>query len=107
MEACARNGIPTVLFLEKPSADQIGRFPDARVIGIAGISRSQSPEWMSANLPSIFALLRQLGAPICQYKICSTFDSSPETGSIGRALDLGQEIFGNPWVPLIVGAPVL
>jgi uncharacterized protein YgbK (DUF1537 family) len=38
------------------------------------------------------------------YKICSTFDSSPTIGSIGRALELGQAVFDAPAVPLMVGA---
>ena len=41
------------------------------------------------------------------YKICSTFDSSPEIGSIGRAIDIGFEVFQNRIVPLVVGAPPL
>jgi uncharacterized protein YgbK (DUF1537 family) len=62
---------------------------------------------MDTHLPEVFERLREIGAPLTQYKICSTFDSSPETGSIGRALEIGRRIFGNPWVPLAVGAPHL
>jgi 3-oxoisoapionate kinase len=107
MEACVRNGIPTVLFLGTPSDRQVAEFPDARVIGIAGVSRSQTPEWMSEHLPPVFHRLEQLQARITHYKVCSTFDSSPEIGSIGRALDIGHDILGGPWVPLVVGAPIL
>src|SRR5262249_21218297 len=38
---------------------------------------------------------------------CSTFDSGPEIGSIGRAMEIGQDIFGAPCVPVVVGAPHL
>ena len=51
--------------------------------------------------------MQQLQAPLCHYKTCSTFDSSPRVGSIGRALEIGQEIFGSSHVPLVVGAPAL
>ena len=107
MDALGRSGIPAVLFLRIPTDDQIARFPDVRAIGIAGITRSQSPEWMSEHLPPVFERLKSLSAPICQYKICSTFDSSPRIGSIGRALDLGQHVFHSSWVPVVVGAPIL
>jgi 3-oxoisoapionate kinase len=107
MESLTTNGLPTVLFLNPPTDAEVARFPGYRAVGVAGISRSQPPSWMEQNLPPIFERLKELGAPVCHYKICSTFDSSPETGSIGKALDLGQEVFGNPYVPLVVGAPVL
>ncbi|MCW5963709.1 MAG: four-carbon acid sugar kinase family protein [Bryobacterales bacterium] len=107
MEALARNGMPTVLFLDTPTASQLARFPEARAVGVAGISRSQSPEWMEEHLPPVFERLKEFRPAICHYKVCSTFDSSPAIGSIGRALDIGMRVFGNPWAPLVVGAPVL
>jgi 3-oxoisoapionate kinase len=107
MEALARNGLPTVLFLETPTQSQMARFPEARAVGVAGISRSQNPAWMDAHLPPVFEQLKALRPAICHYKVCSTFDSSPEIGSIGRALDIGAATFGNSWVPLVVGAPIL
>jgi 3-oxoisoapionate kinase len=51
--------------------------------------------------------LKTLDAQFCHYKVCSTFDSSPAIGSIGRAIDLGAVAFGQAVVPLIVGAPQL
>ena len=107
MEVLAANGLETVLFLDLPEDRQLERFPNCQAIGIAGSSRSQSPAWMTANLPGVFQALRQLQTPLCHYKTCSTFDSSPRVGSIGRALEIGQEIFGSPYVPLVVGAPAL
>jgi uncharacterized protein YgbK (DUF1537 family) len=44
---------------------------------------------------------------VFQYKVCSTFDSSPAVGSIGRALEIGQRVFASRFVPLVVGAPKL
>src|SRR5690606_19714743 len=54
-----------------------------------------------------FKALKALGAPLTHYKVCSTFDSSPQIGSIGRATDIGCEVFQPPVVPLLVGAPGL
>jgi uncharacterized protein YgbK (DUF1537 family) len=107
MEAMTAAGVPTVLFLAVPDAALLARFPDARCIGIAGSSRGRSPAWMDAELPQAFAALAALRAPILHYKVCSTFDSSPAIGSIGRAIDLGTQAMRGRWSPTIVGAPRL
>jgi uncharacterized protein YgbK (DUF1537 family) len=105
MEAFAFAGLPTVLFLDAPTPEQLARFKDYRSIGIAGVARSQSPEWMDVHLPPIYRVLAGLGAPIAHYKVCSTFDSAPQVGSIGRAIDLAVPILGGAWHPLVVAAP--
>jgi 3-oxoisoapionate kinase len=105
MEITAFAGLSTVLFLNPPTPKQLAQFADHRVIGIAGVARSQSPEWMDSNLPPVFELLRSLDAPIAHYKVCSTFDSAPHVGSIGRAIDIGTPILGGSWQPVIVGDP--
>jgi len=104
LEQLAEGGVPAVLFLRAPDAALRARFAEARAIGIAGDSRSQSPEWMDAHLPPVFAALGE-GATV-HYKTCSTFDSSPTTGSIGRALDLGLAAFPGK-AAILVGAPHL
>lgn len=107
MEAMTAAGVPTVLFLEPPTPALLARFPQARCVGLAGSSRGRSREWMDDELPAAFASLAALGAPILHYKVCSTFDSSPTTGSIGRAIDLGVKHVAGRWVPMVVGAPRL
>lgn len=107
LEQLASNGVSTVLFLTSPTSAHLAAFPDAEAIGIAGDSRSRSTQWMSAQLPDIFATLRSFNAPVVHYKVCSTFDSSPNHGSIGRAIDLGIEAFRPRFVPVVVGAPHL
>lgn len=107
MEAFTAAGIETVLFLEVPQASDLVRFKHMRCIGVAGQSRGKSPEWMQQHLPAIFDSLQRLGAPIMQYKVCSTFDSSPRIGSIGQALDLGVVTTRARWSPMVVGAPRL
>jgi uncharacterized protein YgbK (DUF1537 family) len=106
MEVLAQAGVPTVLFLAPPSAAQLARYPDARAIGIAGVARSLPTAEMAGELRPAFEALGRL-TPLVHYKICSTFDSSPEIGSIGRAIDLGREQFAASCVPLVVGAPAL
>ncbi len=107
LEALAVNGVPAVLFLGPPDAEDLCRFGGWRAVGIAGESRSRSPEWMRQALPPVFERLREIGAPVVQYKVCSTFDSSPSTGSIGCALEIGQEVFGVPCVGVAPAAPLL
>jgi uncharacterized protein YgbK (DUF1537 family) len=107
LEALAVNGVESVLFPKTPEDDALRRFSGCRAVGIAGDSRSRTPAWMDAELPVIFRRLREIGAPIVQYKVCSTFDSSPGTGSIGRALEIGLDVFGGRWAPVVPAAPLL
>lgn len=107
LEAFTAAGVPTVLFFETPDAAMLARFPGVRCVGLAGSSRGRSPEWMRTHLAPQLAALAQLGAPLLHYKICSTFDSSPEVGSIGCAIDLGVPLMRGGWSPMVVGAPRL
>mgnify|MGYP001627196223 CR=1 FL=1 len=104
MEALAFAGLETVLFLAPPTAERLAAFRHCRGIGIAGVARSRSPAWMDEHLPPIFAGLKALGAPVFHYKVCSTFDSAPHIGSIGRAAEIGARLFEG-WIPLVVGEP--
>lgn len=107
MEALSLNGVQTVLFLTPPSEKQLAPFTDYKAIGLAGTSRSESPEWMETHLNSALAWLKSLNAELCHYKVCSTFDSAPNIGNIGKALEIGTVLFEQRCVPLVVGAPQL
>ncbi len=104
MEALAFAGLETVLFLSPPSPERLRAFRGYRGFGVAGIARSRSPVWMDEHLPPVFSMLRDLGAPIVHYKVCSTFDSAPHVGSIGRAAEIGLRTLGG-WAPMVVGEP--
>jgi uncharacterized protein YgbK (DUF1537 family) len=105
MEVLSFAGLPAVLFLDPPTPEMLARFPGVRAVGLASDARTRGPDWMRAELPGSFAALRALGAPMLHYKVCSTFDSAPETGSIGVAAEIGME--PGEVVPLIVGAPAI
>lgn len=107
MEAMQWAGLRTVLFLAAPTREQLARFENLRAFGVAGWSRTMSPAEMEAELKPALERLRESGAPLVHYKGCSTFDSSPEIGSIGKALEIGREIFGERCVPILAGAPAL
>jgi len=108
MEALAKSGYRTVLFLEPPTADMLSRFEGIRCIGVAGTSRAKAPKEMEEELRPIMKQLAVSGAPLVHYKTCSTFDSAPEVGSIGHAIRVSRDYFeGQMVVPLLVGAPAL
>jgi 3-oxoisoapionate kinase len=107
LEQLAVNGVSSVLFLTTPTPAQLARFAHCQAIGFAGDARSRTPEWMSAHLPAIFTRMCELAPEIVQYKVCSTFDSAPHRGSIGRALEVGRAVFGTATVPIGVAAPHL
>jgi uncharacterized protein YgbK (DUF1537 family) len=107
LEPLGLQGVPAVLFTQPPDQAALKAFSGYRAVGIAGESRSRTPKWMDRNLPAIFKCLRALGAPVIHYKVCSTFDSSPRLGSIGRAMELGLSACGTKYVPVVVGAPRL
>lgn len=104
LETLALAGLKTRLFLAPPTAAQCAGL-DA--IGVAGLTRSLPPEAMERVLRPAFTALKALGPRHVHYKVCSTFDSSPTVGSIGRAIDVGAAVFGGRTVPLLVAAPAL
>ncbi|GMQ94774.1 MAG: four-carbon acid sugar kinase family protein [Acidimicrobiia bacterium] len=105
MEVLATAGLPSVLFMDIPTPDQLAAYASWSGIGIAGTARHRSPQWMEEHLPPIFNFLAGLSAPVAHYKVCSTFDSAPEIGSIGKALELAQPTLAGEWTPLLVAAP--
>jgi uncharacterized protein YgbK (DUF1537 family) len=100
LETLTTAGLEGVLFLITPTPDDVEAFPGVTGVGIAGMSRTWSPGRMRAELPEQFAALDATGAPILHYKICSTFDSSPQAGSIGVAIDLAFTQLGVEWCPV-------
>src|SRR5918993_3636213 len=107
MESLARGGVRTVLFTQPPTPAQLARYDGLRAFGVAGMTRAMGPDEMERTLRPALAAMRECGASIVHYKVCSTFDSSPTVGSIGRAIDVGMEVLQSPVVPVVVGAPSL
>lgn len=107
MEVLAFAGVPSVLFTDIPDAALLARFAGVGGIGLATTARSHDPAWMTAHLPPLLGWLDGLGAPLLHYKICSTFDSAPASGSIGRALELALAVRPAPAVPLLTAAPAM
>ncbi|HET7026677.1 MAG TPA: four-carbon acid sugar kinase family protein, partial [Candidatus Limnocylindrales bacterium] len=108
LEALGAAGVPTVLFLAPPSREQLDAdFPACRAVGVAGIARSLPTRGLRDEIEPILRALVELRPAAVHYKVCSTFDSSPDVGSIGAAIDLGWPILRPDWVPILVAAPAL
>jgi uncharacterized protein YgbK (DUF1537 family) len=107
MEVLQWSGIRTILFLEPPTSDLLARFQHYEALGIAGRTRSMSPNEMELHLRPALAAMRDWGCDLVHYKVCSTFDSSPEVGSIGKAIEIGREVVDGGTTPMVVGAPNL
>lgn len=113
LEALFRQGLRTVLILDPPDDGAAPGTTRSELLagidafGIAGVGRSLAPEEMERELLPIFERLKRADPAVVHYKICSTFDSSPETGSIGKAAELGRAVFGGRFVPVLAGVPYL
>lgn len=107
MEAMEINGIKTVLFIKPPEQGLLEKFKDVQCIGIAGTSRAKNKDGMKEELDAAFSSFSKVNPYFVHYKVCSTFDSSEEVGSIGYATDLGVKYFKKKPVPLLVAAPEL
>ncbi len=107
LEVLAFAGLQTALLLQPPTPELLAHFPPLDAVGVAGDSRAMTPAEMDAQLPAVFAALARCGAPIVHYKVCSTFDSAPGVGSIGRAMQIAQAIFRNRFIPVVGSTPAL
>lgn len=100
-------GIKTVLFLRPPLHKDLEIFPGVQAIGLAGKSRSMSPEEMEGELYPAFETLRDFNAEQVHYKVCSTFDSAPHVGNIGKAIEIGSDVFNQKTIFISPAAPHL
>ncbi|MFT3786539.1 MAG: four-carbon acid sugar kinase family protein [Tepidisphaeraceae bacterium] len=107
LESLALAGAKATLFTYTPTAEDLAARPGLHAFGIATMTRSLPPPAMESVLRSLYSALEALRVPIVHYKVCSTFDSSTTTGSIGRAIDVGLNIFGSRPVPIVAGTPAI
>jgi uncharacterized protein YgbK (DUF1537 family) len=107
LEFITRAGAKAVLFTETPTQDQLNSFPELDAYGVAGKTRALPPDEMEKILLPAFEQMKASGARHVHYKVCSTFDSSPVIGSIGKAIDCGAAVFQNKIIPMLGGSPSL
>lgn len=102
----ARHGLRTLLYFSNPDADALRRAAQHYdVIGVAGVARSLAPDAMAAELLPVLRNFDALRVPFIQYKCCSTFDSSAETGSLGAAIRLMRTQWPDSLVPVVAATP--
>jgi uncharacterized protein YgbK (DUF1537 family) len=107
LEFISRAGAKAVLFTEPPTKEQLKSFPNLDAYGVAGKTRALDPEAMETILVPAFEQMKVTGAKHIHYKVCSTFDSSPTVGSIGKAIDCGAKVFNTKVIPVLGGMPAL
>jgi 3-oxoisoapionate kinase len=105
LEVLALAGQRCALFLAPPSPEMLQRFGTLDAIGVAGDSRGMSPDEMDRHLPPLLRALATLDAPLVHYKVCSTFDSAPAIGSIGRVMEIARRELPGPFIPIVAGTP--
>ncbi|PWW00284.1 uncharacterized protein YgbK (DUF1537 family) [Hoeflea marina] len=100
LAAWATAGARVRLFLDPAAAARSGAGLD--IVGIATGLRGLSARRIGAEMEDIAASLSGLDPAFVHYKVCSTFDSSPDTGSIGTAVRALEAAF-DPALTLVVG----
>jgi uncharacterized protein YgbK (DUF1537 family) len=101
-----RFGLRSTLLVSPPSDEALSAAAERYdVIGVAGIARSLPTHLIDGELRPIFAAFARLGPQFVQYKICSTFDSSPTVGSFAPAIALAHEIFSAVALPVLPAQP--
>lgn len=101
----ATAGQRAMLFLGVPEPHHLRQAGPLDAIGIAGAARSMDPAGMRRELDPVGRFLAALGVSVLHYKCCSTFDSAPNLGSIGVAIEVLRAYVSNPFVPILGGQP--
>jgi 3-oxoisoapionate kinase len=107
LEVLAFSGLRCALFLAVPTPARMEALGGFDAIGVAGSTRAMTNAELDAHLPDVFSALAALPTPLVHYKVCSTFDSAPATGSIGHVMDLSRDAFPQPLVPVVAATPAL
>lgn len=96
----ARSGARVRLFLDPDEAEKAGC--DLDVIGIATELRGLPADRIGDRMSGIAATVARLKPRYVHYKVCSTFDSGQDTGSIGAAV-IELERAHDPVLTLVLG----
>jgi uncharacterized protein YgbK (DUF1537 family) len=77
------------------------------VVGVAGGARGLPTERIEAEVRPALEAFARLAPRVVQYKVCSTFDSSPGIGSIGRACEVAADVLAARTIPVAAAQPEL
>lgn len=82
---CRKNGMNAAI------VDDLDNVQEGSFDGLASTVRSMSVGELNSYLPSVLDRYIEEEPSVFLYKVCSTFDSSPTIGSIGRAIEIIRE----------------
>lgn len=103
----SRVGLRGRLFLSSEALLDCQDLSELDAVGVATATRSMKPEAIKMALTQLGKELAFLNPRVVHYKVCSTFDSSPETGSIGAAVNALKQVLPDAGVMIIGGQPSL
>lgn len=101
-----KHGLRCRLYFEPADPERVRReAASLDVVGIAGVARSRAPDEMRVLLATAFDLFGSLGTRLNQYKICSTFDSAPQTGNFAVAIEEALRVWPDALLPVLPATP--
>jgi uncharacterized protein YgbK (DUF1537 family) len=103
----ARAGLRTMLLFAPPDTARLSMLGQLDALGVAGAARTMEPRAQQQELARVGTAFAALGVRVMHYKVCSTFDSAPQTGSIGVAIRTLREHCANELVAVVGGQPNL
>lgn len=101
-----RAGWTSRLFLGLPDPAELrAAAVEVDAVGVAGVARSLPTGQIESEVRPVLEELSALRPVIVQYKACSTADSSPTVGSLGRVIEIARDVFGPATVPALFAQP--
>ena len=101
----ARAGLSTRLYLNAPAPSDSTNDLDA--IGVATSLRALTVDDSVATIGPLADALARTKCGLYHFKVCSTFDSSPDIGNIAAIADRYAQSVGTRWKAVIGGQPSL
>ncbi|WP_339783418.1 four-carbon acid sugar kinase family protein [uncultured Marinobacter sp.] len=102
----SRHGLRGRLFFSSANRHEILHMAsELDVIGLAGTARGLSPAAITTEVDPALSILEELNPLIKQFKVCSTFDSSPTMGSIGHVMELARQRWPGCALPVLPATP--
>ena len=103
----SRAGIRTLLYPRVPDVVNDADLAALDAVGIATGLRGLGPDAGRRVAAELAAQLAAIEADIVHFKVCSTFDSAPDTGNICAAVDVIADARQIEWVAILGGQPSL
>ena len=101
-----RHGFRGRLFFSSAAPERILEMAaELDVVGLAGTARGLTPSAMTAEVEPALAVIEAIAPRLMQFKICSTFDSSPTVGSIGHVMEMARRRWPDCALPVMPATP--